>query len=115
MQTVEQMIWRNKGEGICSRLKAFGLKPVWLEAAAGRIAIGFEFLTDAPTWTRAFYVDADKATPEAFIREINAWKNEVRRAIVAGKPSAVVKGAIERHGMGAVLDAMDDTPMEAVH
>lgn len=115
MTTIQDMVWRNKGEAICSHLKGLGLKPVWLEVAADRIAIGFEFLSDAPTWTRAFYVDGPKATPEAFVREINAWKNEVRRAVVQGKPSSVVKGAIEYHGMGAVLDAMEDTPMEPVH
>lgn len=113
--TIEEMIWRNKGEAICASLKAYGLNPVWLEVAAGRIAVGFEFITSVPTWTRAFYVDAASATPQAFVREINAWKAEMRRKIATGAPSTVIEGAVRAHGLQAVTDAMEDTRLEAVN
>lgn len=58
---------------------------------------------------------AANATPQDFIAEINKWKNEVRRGIVQGNSSTVVQKAIGYHGMAAVLDAMEETPMEAVH
>lgn len=115
MKTIQEMIDQNKGEAICARLKAFGLKPVWLECVADRIGIGFEFVSELPTWTKAFHLPREMATPDAFIEAVNAWKNEVRRAIVQGKPSTVVRKAIGYHGMGAILDAMEDTAREAVH
>lgn len=115
MRTVEEMIGDNKGAAICARLRAFGLKPVWLECVAGRIGIGIEFVSALPTWTKAFHLPIASASPEAFILEINKWKNEVRRGIVQGNASTVVQKAIGYHGMGAVLDAMEDTSMEVVH
>lgn len=114
MKTIQEMIDRNKGEAICARLKAFGLNPVWLECVADRIGIGFEFITDAPNWVRAFHLPTASANPDAFVAAVNAWKDEVRRAIVRGSPSTVVRKAIEAHGMAAVLDAMEDTARESV-
>ena len=113
--TLENMVWRHKGDAICKALKAYGLKPVWMEPAAGRIAIGFEFIDVVPTWTRAFYVDAATATPQAVIREVNAWKAEMRRKIATSAPSTVIEGAVRAHGLQAVLTALEDTPMESVH
>lgn len=115
MKTIQEMIDQNKGEAICARLRDLGLKPVWLECVADRIGIGIEFVSGRPTWTKAFHLAREKATPDAFVSEINAWKNEVRRAIVAGSPSTVVRKAIGYHGMGAILDAMEDTGREPVH
>lgn len=100
----------SNGEAICTHLKQIGLLPVWMETDAGdRIAIGFEFISDHPTWTKAFSYDAIHATPDAFITLINEWKNKVRRDIVEGTPSTVVRNLIEAHGAVAVLDAVEDT------
>ena len=115
MRTIEEMIGDNKGAAICTRLKAFGLKPVWLECVGGRIGIGIEFISDVPNWVKAFHLPIEASNPDAFISEINKWKNEVRRGIVKGNASTVVKKAIEYHGMAAVLDAMEDTAREAVN
>lgn len=114
MKTIQEMIDQNKGEAICARLRDLGLKPVWLECVADRIGIGIEFVSGLPTWTKAFHLPNTSATPDAFVAEINNWKNEVRRAIVSGSPSTVVRKAIGYHGMGAILDAMEDTSREPV-
>lgn len=100
-----------KGEAICAALKTRGLSPVWMEAETGdRIAIGFEFVSAHPTWTKAFSYDAVHATPNAFIALINEWKNRVRKDIVSNQPSPVVRSLIANHGLHVVLDALEDTP-----
>lgn len=106
---------RAKADAICTRLKAIGLKPVWMEVVAEQIAIGFEFISAHPTWTKAVRFDAVHATPDAFVGLVNEWKNKVRRDIVQGTPSTVVRNLIAAHGMMAVLDAMEDTPRDRAH
>lgn len=101
---------RAKGDAICTRLKELGLKPVWLEAVADQIVIGFEFISSHPTWTKAVRVDTNSATPDAFVRLVNEWKNKVRKDIYTNAPSTVVRNLIAAHGLHAVLDAMEETP-----
>lgn len=107
---------RDKGEAICADLKRYGLKPVWLDVRdPAWIAIGIEFVSGVPNWVRAFRYDAAHATPQAFVGLVNEWKNSVRRQIVRNDCSVVVAKAIEAFGIMAVLDAMEDTRLEAVN
>jgi hypothetical protein len=106
---------RSKGEALCSRFKAVGLKPVWMEVTDDQIVIGFEFISAHPTWTKAFRFNSVHATADAFIGLMNEWKNKIRRDIVQSTASTIVQNMIREHGLMAVLDAMEDTPRDRSH
>lgn len=110
MSALKDLADRERGEAICVALKAAGMNPVWLEAVAGQIAVGFQIMGNPLTWTKAVKHDAATATPDSFIALLNEWKNGVRKAIVNGAPSTIVRNMIEAHGINAVLDALVDTP-----
>lgn len=93
---------RAKGEAICAALKQLGARPVWMEAAADRIAIGFEIISAYPNWIKAFSYDATHATPGAFLGMIEEWKAKVRGDIADGRTSNIVLHMLRSHGVDAV-------------
>lgn len=96
-----------RGNQICTALKHMGQKPVWMEATDDQIAIGFELISDHPTWTKATHADAIFGTPGVFIELMNEWRDKVRRDIAIGIPSPVVSHMIAAHGMAKVQKALE--------
>lgn len=96
----------HKGDTICADLKALGHKPVWMQPTEDRIAIGFELISEHPTWTKAFDCEGVAADAKAFVLLMAPWKAQVRKDIAIGMASPVVRQMIQQHGIVAVMKAL---------
>ena len=96
-----------RGDQICAQLKALGQKPVWMDATDNQIAIGFELISEHPSWTKATHADAVFSTPGVFIELMNEWRAKVRADIALNMPSSIVKHMIASHGMAKVMKVLE--------
>lgn len=74
--------------------------------ADGGVIAGFSLLPPGlhPTWLKA--VEAREATPDAVERALENWQGQCIRALVTGKPSAIVRQMVAEHGREAVMRAL---------
>lgn len=97
------------GNRICASLRDKGLNPVFMEPVGDAIEVGFDLIDRRPTWTKSITCAAAGADPTAFVLLLNEWKAKVRKDIVLGSASPVVRQMIQAHGIVAVMNALKDT------
>lgn len=97
-----------RGNEVCTHLKAQGCNPAWMEATDERVAIGFELISKHPSWTKAVSVDAATLSPETVHIVLNEWKRKVKKEIHIGLPSAIVQHMIAAHGLPTVWNALKE-------
>lgn len=105
-QLIAEMATQHAGEVLCGELIRRGFDPVRLQVIPG----GGEaviVLSIIESWAKAVKLPRDQLTPEAVEFALETWKRKVRADLQAGKPSEVIKQAIERYGSEAVERALE--------
>lgn len=108
MLLIREFVAQRKGEEICAEMKRRGHRPVWLQVVGDGdwIVLGLEIVSAEPGWTKAIKIDAKDADPNSFERVFDEWRAKVRADLHEGRPSKVVKEAIQRFGSELVEIAL---------
>jgi nucleoside-diphosphate-sugar epimerase len=107
MQLIREIVAHRKGRAICDELKRRGHDVVGCKILEdGReIMVAVDIIPTGETWWKAITLPAD-SDPGAFERAFDRWRAKVRVDLFEGRPSAVVKQAIQRYGRAAVDEAL---------
>lgn len=98
---------RGRANSICRYLSHYAPEQVILSDDGDMMAIVFAIIPDGDLpWLKAVELASDIATPHAFETLLTGWKMGVLGDIAEGKPSPVVRAAIEKFGYPRVMAAL---------
>jgi len=97
----------NKANTIAAGLRSKGYNVVWAEETADQVALAIDFIGNRELpWVRAFHLDAAGCDVPAFMAEIEAWKEDVRKHLSFGVASPTVRAVIAHYGIKRAKQAV---------
>lgn len=102
---IAEMATQAAAEVLCGELLRRGLEPTALEVLEGG-GEAIIVLTIHEEWAKGFTIPRHQLVPEVIEEKLEAWKAKVRADLRDGRPSTVVRNAIQRFGSERVEIAL---------